>query len=148
MSIKIISDYGKKILTGILLAYLVFLLWPQTLTEFEKAKLSRDHQKVAEELAKNFDFIRAEKEFLLAKNSTSAATMNRKIMEPSIINQKIASIEAIAKKYPDYRDAYLLLAKYYYQIYQPDKARENLNKALDLDPTYEISLQLKKELEK
>ncbi len=148
MSIKIISDYGKKILAGIFLAYLVFLLLPQTLTEFEKAKFSRDHQKIAEKFYKNFNFIQAEKEFLLAKNSTSAALINQKILEPSVIKQKIDTIETIVEKYPDYRDAYLLLAKYYYQIYQPEKAQENLNKALELDPTYEVSLQLREEFQK
>lgn len=62
--------------------------------------------------------------------------------EPSKIKEAIASLEEIIKDKPDYRDVYLQLAYYYYQLYEDEKAKERLERALKLDPNYPTTKKL------
>lgn len=48
------------------------------------------------------------------------------------------------KTYPNYRDAYFSLALLNYQLEEFDKANENLEKALSLDPNFEKGKELEK----
>lgn len=63
--------------------------------------------------------------------------------EAKRIKQEIKSWEESLKSYPDYRDVYLRLAILNWQIKQPEKAREYLEKAESLDPNYEVTKKLK-----
>lgn len=63
--------------------------------------------------------------------------------EPQRILTEIQKWEKITRDFPGYRDAYLKLTQLYYTLYQNDEARENLNKALQLDPNFEPSREIK-----
>jgi len=63
--------------------------------------------------------------------------------DPKDIKKLISRWEEILEKYPDYRDGYLQLAYLYYKIYQNEKAKENLTKALELDPNFEPTQEVK-----
>ena len=64
--------------------------------------------------------------------------------DPEDIRKLISAWEKIVEEKPNYRDGYLQLAILYYKLYENDKAKEYLNKALDLDPNYEPAKELKK----
>ncbi|MCL5113807.1 MAG: tetratricopeptide repeat protein [Patescibacteria group bacterium] len=55
--------------------------------------------------------------------------------------------EDISIKYKGYRDAYYKLATLQYQIEEKDKALENLEKVLNIDPNFEPGLRLKQTIE-
>lgn len=115
----------------------------------------RSHLKLAEAYLKNNDFESAKKEILLAKNLGQDTSQKEEILsfqkiveekigEPAKIRQEITSWEKISRDFPGYRDAYLHLAKLYYQILEKEKARQSLQKARELDPNFPSSQELQK----
>jgi len=62
--------------------------------------------------------------------------------DPEDIKKLISAWEKIVEEKPNYRDGYLQLAILHYKLYENDKAKEYLNKALDLDPNYEPAKEL------
>ena len=68
----------------------------------------------------------------------------KRYSDPKDIRRLISAWEKIVEEKPNYRDGYLQLAILHYKLYENDKAKEYLNKALDLDPNYEPARELKK----
>lgn len=108
---------------------------------------------LAEEFLKNNQFEEAEKILNLAQNNPQSAIHNSEIeklwqqkhySDPKDIKKLIAGWEEIVGKYPNYRDGYLQLAWLYYKIYEDKKAKENLSKALELDPNFKPASELEK----
>lgn len=107
-------------------------------------KLSQVAQRI-----NNWDM--AERELLLAvdlyhNNAFVEAELERIRgikQQPEIIRERIGELEKIVGEKKDYRDIYLQLSYYYYQLYEDQKAQEALNAALSLDPNYPASLKLK-----
>ncbi len=64
--------------------------------------------------------------------------------EPQRIKEEIVYWQKIVAERPSYRDAYLQLAILNYQIYENQKAKDYLNKALELDPNFEPTQKLEK----
>jgi tetratricopeptide (TPR) repeat protein len=64
--------------------------------------------------------------------------------DPKDIRRLISAWEKIVEEKPNYRDGYLQLAYLHYKLYENDKAKEYLNKALDLDPNYEPARELER----
>lgn len=134
---------------------------------FEQAKQSllkdpNDFQSqitLAEEFLANNQFEEAERTLLLAQkiydlrfmnydlesqvlgeeaNSKLAELWQRKLYsDPEDIKKLITVWEKIIEEKPDYRDAYLQLAYLHYKFYENEKAKEYLEKAIELDPNYE-----------
>lgn len=52
--------------------------------------------------------------------------------------------EETKQKFPGYRDAYFALAVLYYQLGEREKARENLDRALEIDPNFEGGREMEK----
>jgi len=109
------------------------------------------------ELAKIFleanQFEKAEKElkFLQANSQSGIRTsviealwQQKHYSDPKDIKKLISGWEEVLEKYPNYRDGYLQLAYLYYKTYQDEKAKENLTKALRLDPNFSPTEELKK----
>jgi len=66
--------------------------------------------------------------------------------EKKRIEGEILRWEEILEKYPGYRDVYLRLAVLNWQINNDEKAKENLQKAKDIDPNFEMTKKLEKTL--
>jgi len=109
------------------------------------------------ELAKIFldanQFEKAEKELRFLQSNSQSEIRNSEIetlwqqkhySDPKDIKKLISGWEEILEKYPNYRDGYLQLAYLYYKIYQDEKAKENLAKALELDPNFKPTEEMKK----
>lgn len=123
------------------------------------------HLTLAEKLLDNNQFEEAEKSLLLTqkllttnnkqqrtKNAVLGEKTNSKISElwqrkhyadPQDIKKLIALWEKIVVEKPNYRDGYLQLAILNYKIWQNEKARQYLNKALEIDHNFEEARNLK-----
>lgn len=76
-------------------------------------------------------------------NSKFANLIDQKITEDPQDNIKAISYwENITTEKKDFRDGYLKLALLYYLTYNNQKAEENIQKALQLDPNYELTKKL------
>lgn len=73
---------------------------------------------------------------------TKQLWQQKRYSDPEDIRRLIAAWEKIVEEKPNYRDGYLQLAILHYKLYKNDKAKEYLNKALDLDPNYEPAREL------
>lgn len=62
------------------------------------------------------------------------------------VEREIKEWEEIVNKTPTYRDGYLKLATLYWRLHEDEKVKENLDIARHLDPNYEGTQTLKKEL--
>lgn len=118
---------------------------------------------LVEELLANNQFEEAEKMLLLAQNQINLSNnqvlgeqTNPRLKElwqrkyysdPEDIRRLIAAWEKIIKEKTGYRDGYLQLAYLHYKLYENEKAKEYLEKAIELDPNYELARELKKILE-
>lgn len=163
----------SRIFTAVLLVAFLFLNFlsslPQDVFELERAKLGvllypqdlNAHLFLAQEYLKRGDMKDLERELLLSQALTDQRpeTSNSSVLgaslsplkvlekikgEPQRLRQEIAFWEKVAAEKPDYRDAYLQLAILNYQIYETNKAKENLAKALDLDPNFAPTRELEK----
>ena len=118
---------------------------------------------LAEEFLTNNQFEEAEKALLLAENQIHQSTSQvlgektnpqleelwqRKYYSDSEdIKRLIAAWEEIIAEKPNYRDGYLQLAYLHYKLYEDNKAKEYLEKAIELDPNYELTRELEKKLD-
>lgn len=66
--------------------------------------------------------------------------------DPKDIKRLIAVWERIIEEKPNYRDGYLQLAYLHYKLYENEKAKECLEKAIELDPNYEPTRELERTL--
>jgi len=103
------------------------------------------HLELAKIFLKSNQFEKAEKELRFLQSNSQFAIRNPEIeklwqqkhySDPKDIKKLISNWEEILEKYPNYRDGYLQLAYLYYKIYQDEKAKENLAKALEIDPNF------------
>lgn len=62
------------------------------------------------------------------------------------IKNEIIYWEEIVRETPTYRDGYLKLATLYWQLREDEKAKENLDKAIAIDPNSEKARELKNQL--
>lgn len=62
------------------------------------------------------------------------------------IKNEIAYWENLIQETPTYRDGYLKLATLYWQLEDKEKVKENLDKAIEVDPNYEETKRLRKQL--
>ena len=63
-----------------------------------------------------------------------------------LLQQQVSAWEEIVKSKPDYRDAWLQLAKLHYEQQEINLAKFYVNKALELDPNYEVAQEFKRRL--
>jgi tetratricopeptide (TPR) repeat protein len=122
------------------------------------------HLELADELRKENDLEGAKREYDLAislkeayLNSAAGSKQGKnvlgeesvlekikeRIFEPEKIRGEIERWEKIVDERSDYRDGYLKLAVLYWRLGEEVKARENLDKALEIDPNYDLALELK-----
>ncbi len=64
--------------------------------------------------------------------------------DPKEIRKLILVWEEIIMEKPNYRDAYLQLAYLHYKLFENEKAKKYLQKAIELDPNYEPVRKLEK----
>jgi tetratricopeptide (TPR) repeat protein len=64
--------------------------------------------------------------------------------DPKDIRRLISAWEKIVQEKPNYRDGWLQLAILHYKLYENEKARQYLQKALELDPNFEPAKELEK----
>ncbi len=156
----------------VLAAFLAFNLFsplPSSFLGFERAKLTTmlephdfsSHLLLSQEYLKRGNLEAVERELILAQNlevspssvttasvlglSLSPIKIWQKILnEPQRVKEEIRFWEKVIVKKPDYRDAYLQLAILNYQIFNKQKAKEYLHKALELDPNFGPSKELEK----
>jgi len=164
---KKFGSLGIVILVGGVVLGSFFL--PKDNFQILKEKLAKEpdsiesHLQLAELFLEANQFEKAEKELLtiqmlqqlnsqkieqskvLGINSATEKLWQKKhYSTPGDIQKLINYWEEILKKYPNYRDGYLQLAYLYYKVYKDNKAKENLAKALELDPNFEPSIKLEK----
>jgi len=120
------------------------------------------HLALAEKLLDNNQFQEAEQTLLVAQQIKILGDKDTKILgektnskinelwqreyysNPKDIKRLISAWEKIVQEKPNYRDGYLQLAILNYKIYENEKAKEYLNKALEIDPNFEPALELQK----
>ncbi|OGY25008.1 MAG: hypothetical protein A2Y57_02440 [Candidatus Woykebacteria bacterium RBG_13_40_7b] len=98
----------------------------------------------------NLAYEEASKAVALSNNSPQASVELEKIKavleEEKKLYENIVYWEKEVLEKPDYRDAWIQLASNYYRIKDFGKAKEAINKALELDPNYEIAKKLKESI--
>lgn len=109
------------------------------------------HLVLAEEFLKNNQFEEAEKELTLKTQNVLGISSRLELLwqkkhysDPKDIQRLLAAWEKIVSEKPNYRDGYLQLAYLHYKLYENEKAKEYLKKALELDPNFEPALELEK----
>lgn len=108
------------------------------------------HLILAEKYLNNNQLEKAEKELLLAQkiqpSSYQVTQLWQRMKEsnPEDIKELIKGWEQIVSEKPDYRDAYLQLALFHYKLYENEKAKDYLQKALELDPNFEPAKEMEK----
>jgi len=108
--------------------------------QFEKAE---KELLIIQSIQQSNNQIIEQSEVLGAKNTLEKLWQQKHYSDPKDIKKLINGWEEILEKYPDYRDGYLQLAYLYYKTYQDEKAKENLAKALDLDPNFPLGKEIK-----
>lgn len=124
------------------------------LAALKENKNPRIHLALAKEYKKVDDLGNARRELLIGLSLSSNDEELKKelkevenlLAQPNKILGEIRKWGKITQEFPGYRDAYLKLASLYYQIYQNEKAQENLKKALELDPNFTPARELEKTL--
>ena len=93
-----------------------------------------------------FSIFNSENKVLGAKasNELNELWQEKQYSDPEDIRLLITAWEKIMVEKPDYRDGWLQLAILHYKLYKNDKAKENLLKALEIDPNYAPAQELEK----
>lgn len=107
------------------------------------------HLILAKEFLKNNQFEKAEKELFMAQEQKPNSKLEnlwikKYYSDSKDIKKLIQAWEGTLAEKPDYRDAYLHLAWLHHQTYEDQKAKEYLEKAIELDPNFESTLKLQK----
>jgi tetratricopeptide (TPR) repeat protein len=171
---KAIARFGAPAGVALLAFLVIYSLFlsknPFQLAKEQLLKNPNDfeaHLILAEEYLSNNQVEEAERELLLAQgiefgirdqeleirvlgeesSSRWEELWQRKIeAKPEDIRQLIAYWEEIISEKPNYRDGYLQLAILNYKLFENEKAKEYLERALELDPNFETTKELKKVL--
>lgn len=124
------------------------------------------HLVLTEEFLKNNQFEEAKKELVLAQaihdkqyairnpektvlGEQATTKLNnlweqKRYSDPKDIQRLIIAWEQIINDKPNYRDGYLQLAYLYYKLSEDGKAKQALQKALELDPNFEPAQELER----
>lgn len=116
------------------------------------------HLALAEEFLTNNQFSQAEKELRWLQKQANNLTaeqqaqlhwlwQKRNYTDPTAIRESIFTWEKIVQEKPNYRDAWLQLAFLHYLLKEDRQALSTLERVLEIDPLYELSLKLKRALE-
>lgn len=167
------SRYGAPAgVALIILLISLSLFLPKDQLQQAKERLARNsddfeaHLILAEAYLKDNQLEAAERELLIAQQiqqsgyqttpqpktgilgittSTFSQLWQRKMASnPEDIRRLIEYWEKIVAEKPDYRDGYLQLAILHYKLYENEKAKEYLQKALELDPNFQPARELEK----
>jgi tetratricopeptide (TPR) repeat protein len=165
------ASYLAPLGLGTIVLLLAFsLALPKNRFQLAKERLAENPQDIearlilAEEFLNNNQFKEAEKELLLAQeierssdraierssNDVLGITTSRlealwgkkQEADPENIRWLISQWEKVIYQQPDYRDGYLRLALYHFQLFENQKAQAYLQKALELDPNFEPTQEL------
>lgn len=155
---------------GVALIFLILscsLILSKNRFQLAKEKLTQNsndfeaHLVLAEEFLANNQVKEAESALLLAQSRLSLTGnvlgektslkledlwKRKHYSDKADVYRLIVSWQKIIAEKPNYRDGYLQLAFLYYQIYQNDKAKAYLQKALVIDPNYEPARKLEETL--
>lgn len=147
------------VIGSLLITFFLFTLspfgGPQWLV-FNNHRDSEFHLDLAREYEAANDLANAKRELLIGLSYTPKSEELKKelsriedlLAQPGQVWAEIQKWERVTQEYPNYRDAYLKLAQLYYQLYENDKTRENLKKALEIDPNFAPAKEFKKVLNK
>lgn len=97
-----------------------------------------------QEAEKIFPFALLSPSFPLKKQEIKKLLQQKLYTNPKDIKKLIKEWEKVLTAYPDYRDGWIHLAILNYKISNLLKAKEAIHQALNLDPNYQISQNLKK----
>lgn len=164
--------YGGPAGVALLISLIVYSFFlPKNVFQQAKEQLVRNPNNfearliLAEEFLKNNQFDQVKKELLAAeqiKAFNQTETQNHQVLgkksylnleklwqkkyylDPKDLQKLILAWKKIAAEKPDYRDAFLHLAWLHYQIYEDEKAKDYLQKTIELDPNFEPTLKLQK----
>ena len=136
-----------------LITYSLFL--PKNQFQQTKERLVKNpnefeaHLILAKEFLENNQFEKAEKELLMVQGQKPNSKLKnlwikKHYSDSKDIKKLIQAWESTRAEKPDYRDAYLHLAWLHHQTYEDQKAKEYLEKAIELDPNFEPTLKLQK----
>lgn len=127
-----------------------------SLSILEDYQSPKNHLALAKRYEETNDLENAKRELLLAlgcapedkSTKIELEKVDQLLAQPDEVRQEIEAWEQITQDFPGYRDAYLKLTVLYFTLYQNDKARENLDKALRLDPNFEPAKDFERVLNK
>lgn len=168
---RAVARYGAPAGVALLAFFIIYSLFlPKDRFQLTKERLVKNpndfaaHLILAEEYLKNNQFDKAEKELLTAEQITILGYSDARVLgeaadstlkslwqkkqesDPEDIEKLIKYWEQIISEKPDYRDGYLQLALLHYKLYENEKAKEYLQKALELDPNFEPAREIEKML--
>lgn len=166
-AVQAVQRWG--VLAGTVLIILFFIgsfFLPKSTFQQAKEKLINDPNDLqaqitlAEEFLANNQFEKAEKILLLAQSQINQSDnqilgeqtsqkfeelwQKKHYSDPKDIKKLIAVWEKIIKEKPNYRDGYLQLVYLHYRLYENELARKYLEKAIELDPNYELTREMEK----
>lgn len=161
------ARYGAP--AGVALLFFIFLyslFLPKDRFQLAKERLVKNpndfeaHLILAEEYLANNQIEKAERELIAASSIQPVADSKQQVLglssrldelwlrwqekKPEEVEKLIAEWEDIISEKPDYRDGYLQLALLHYKLYENEKAKEYLQKALELAPNFEPTRELEK----
>lgn len=157
------------VLVGVILTIFLInlsLFLPKDRFQQAKERLVRNpsdlqaHLILAEEHLKNNQIDEAERELLWAEKHLRGGVapaaylggesvfdrlwQQKRYSDPEDIKELIKYWEGIVSEKPDYRDGFIQLALLHYKLYQNEKAKEYLQKALELDPNFKPAREMEK----
>ena len=157
---KLISHLKKRILkhvvvSGVIIIFLLVILsifLPKTELQSLKENLLKNPNN-AEIKLKNIEALLKENQFQASEEILKSISQDQNgdlnqlwqekhYSDPEDIKELIKAWEKIIEDKPLYRDAYLQLAILNYKIKEVQKAKDNLNKALEIDPNFELTKKL------
>lgn len=141
---------------GVILIFSLIILsifLPKTKLQSLKDNLLRNPENMEVKL-KNIEALLKENQFQASEEilksispyqngSLNQLWQEKHYSDPEDIKELIKSWEKIIEDKPQYRDAYLQLTILNYKIKETQKAENNLNKALEIDPNFELTKRLK-----
>ena len=164
---KAAARFGAPAGVALLAFFVIYsLLLPKNRFQLAKERLVRDpndfeaHLILVEEYLINNQIEEAERELIAVSSIQPVAGSNQQVLglssrldelwlrwqekKPEEVEKLITEWEEIISEKPDYRDGYLQLALLHYQLYENKRAKEYLQKALELDPNFEAAREMEK----
>lgn len=154
---------------GVALLFLIFLyslFLPKDKFQLAKERLVKNpndfeaHLILAEEYLVNNQIEEAEEELVAVSSIQPSIDSKQQVLglssrlgglwlrwqekKPEEVEKLITEWEEIISEKPDYRDGYLQLALLHYKLFENEKAKECLQKAIELDPNFEPTREMEK----